>query len=288
MKLYVSNDLTNSISIIDCDTLTLEREIYLGDDICTHHFCIEKDKDIIYLPSASDGVLYVLDIKTEKILDSISIGGNLSQIYICNDELFIVNEDSNSIYIVNKNELEPIGIISLDNIPHGFDLDVKNNKLYVPCLNSIVCIDIESKNIDKKIFTKLKAWHIRVDKQKEYIYTSTLDGKLLVLDKNTLNIKHSIEKFLMPIETCINYNKNIIYVADLGERNIKILDYNNYEMIGYIDIDGTPQGLEISNDGKYLFVTDTFNNSVKIYNTDDNELIKAIKVGKEPTTIIFV
>lgn len=288
MKLYVSNYLSNSISIIDCDTLTLEREINLGDDICTHHFCIEKDKDIIYLPSASDGVLYVLDIKTEKILDSISIGGNLSQIYICNDELFIVNEDSNSIYIVNKNELEPIGIISLDNIPHGFDLDVKNNKLYVPCLNSIVCIDIESKNIDKKIFTKLKAWHIRVDKQKEYIYTSTLDGKLLVLDKNTLNIKHSIEKFLMPIETCINYNKNIIYVADLGERNIKILDYNNYEMIGYIDIDGTPQGLEISNDGKYLFVTDTFNNSVKIYNTDDNELIKAIKVGKEPTTIIFV
>jgi YVTN family beta-propeller protein len=59
-------------------------------------------------------------------------------------------------------------------------------------------------------------------------------------------------------------------------------------MIGYIDIDGTPQGLKISNDGKYLFVTDTFNNSVKIYNTDDNELIKAIKVGKEPTTIIFV
>ena len=61
MKLYVSNYLSNSISIIDCDTLTLEREIYLGDDICTHHFCIEKDKDIIYLPSASDGVLYVLD-----------------------------------------------------------------------------------------------------------------------------------------------------------------------------------------------------------------------------------
>ena len=111
MKLYVSNYLSNSISIIDCDTLTLEREVYLGDDICTHHFCIEKDKDIIYLPSASDGVLYVLDIKTEKILDSISIGGNLSQIYICNDELFIVNEDSNSIYIVSKINLLILAII---------------------------------------------------------------------------------------------------------------------------------------------------------------------------------
>lgn len=288
MKLYTANYLSNSISVIDYDSLRLEREIKLGDNIYPHHFCIEEEKNIMYLPSSYDGVLYILDTKKDKIIDSISIGGNLSQISMYKDELFIANEDSNTIYIVNKNNLEPISMIGLDNVPHGFDLDKQNNKLYVPCINSIVCIDIKSKNIEKKIYTKLKPWHIKIDKKKDYIYTSTLDGKLLILDKKELNMENIIEDLLIPIETCINYNNNLIYVADLGYRNIKILNYDNYDICGYIDIGGYPQGLEISKDGKYLFVTDTLNNSVKVYCTYSNELIKEIKVGKEPTTILLV
>lgn len=288
MKLYTSNYLSKSISVIDYDKLTLEKEIKLEADICPHHFCIDKEKNIMYLPSASDGVLYVLDIKTDKILDSVSIGGNLSQISMCKDELFIANEDSNSIYIVNKNNLQPIGMISVDNMPHGFAFDKIDNRLYVPCIDSIICIDIEKKLIEKKITVDLKAWHIKVDNQKNYIYTSTLDGKIVVLDKRKLNIKHIIDNFLIPVEICINYKNGLLYIADLGYKNIKILDYNNYEICGCIDTGGNPQGLEISNDGNYLFVTDTFNNSIKIYDTHNNELIKEIKVGKEPTTIIFV
>lgn len=288
MKLYTSNYLSKSISVINYDKLILEKEIKLEADICPHHFCIEKESNTMYLPSASDGVLYVLDIDTDKIVDSVSIGGNLSQISMCKEELFISNEDSNSIYIVSKNNLEPVGIIGVDNMPHGFALDKIDNRLYVPCIDSIICIDIEKKSIEKKIAMDLKAWHIKVDSHKNYIYTSTLDGKIVVLDKLKLNIHHIIDDFLIPVEICINYNAGLIYVADLGYKNIKILDYDNYKLIGCIDIGGNPQGLEISNDGKYLFVTDTFNNSVKIYDTSNNELIKEIKVGKEPTTILFV
>ncbi|EPZ53825.1 hypothetical protein H477_4664 [[Clostridium] sordellii ATCC 9714] len=48
----------------------------------------------MYIPSSFDGVLYVFDMITEQIIDSVSIGGNLSQVSICKDELFIANEDS--------------------------------------------------------------------------------------------------------------------------------------------------------------------------------------------------
>ena len=58
------------------------------------------------------------------------------------------------------------------------------------------------------------------------------------------------------------------------------------EILDYINIDGNPQGLQISNDYKLLFISDTKNNLIKIYNTLDNILLKDIKVGKEPTTII--
>ncbi|MDO7203943.1 hypothetical protein Q5M85_06985 [Paraclostridium bifermentans] len=87
MKLYTSNYLSQSLSVIDYQTLKLEKEINLGPDIYPHHFCIEKDKNIMYIPSSFDGVLYVLDIGKEKIIDSVSIGGNLSQVSLCKNEL---------------------------------------------------------------------------------------------------------------------------------------------------------------------------------------------------------
>lgn len=288
MKLYTSNYLSQSLSVIDYQTLKLEKEINLGPDIYPHHFCIEKDKNIMYIPSSFDGVLYVLDIGKEQIIDSVSIGGNLSQVSLCKNELFVANEDSNSIYVLDKDNLEPIGVISVDNMPHGFAYDKVDNKLYVPCIDSILCIDIEKKIVERKVDLDYKAWHIKIDKYKDIIYTSTLDGKIIILDKKNLNILDTIGNFLIPVEICVNYKKEYIYIADLGYKAIKILDYKTHKEIGCIKVNGNPQGLELSNDSKFLFLTDTFNNSVKIYGTDKNEIIDEIKVGKEPTTIVFV
>jgi DNA-binding beta-propeller fold protein YncE len=242
----------------------------------------------MYIPSSSDGILYVLDLYTYSIIESVSIGGNLSQIALCNGELFISNEDSNSIYILDQETLNPVGIISVDEMPHGFDFNESKNKLYVPCINSIVCIDTLRKCIDRKINTDFKAWHLKIDKKKKEIYISTLDGKLVILDEGTMEIINIIDIFLLPVEICFNYSAKKIYVADLGYKDIKILDYDTGKYLGCIDVEGNPQGLEISKDEKLLLVSDTQKNSVKIYDISNNKLLKEVNVGKEPTTILCV
>lgn len=288
MKVYISNYLSRSISILDYQSFELEREIKLDEDIYPHNFCIDKTKNLAYIPSSHGGEVYVLDLDTGKIIDDISIGGKLTNIALYNDELFITNEDSNSIYVLDANTLNPVAVIGTENMPHGFDIDPINNRLYVACVNSIVCIDIINKCIYKQVNTSFKPWHIKIDKAKREIYISTLDGKVVVVNEETLEIIKSIDEFLVPIQICFNYENKKIYVADMVYKEVIILDYETSEVLDYINIDGIPQGLQISKDYKLLFVSDTKTNSVKIYNTLDNSLIKNIHVGKEPTTILCV
>lgn len=288
MKIYISNYLSQSISILNYSNFELERDINLGEDIYPHNFCIDKIRNVAYIPSSLGGELYVLNLITGKVVDDISIGGNLTNIVLYNDEIFIANQDSNSVYVLDANTLNPIVVIGIDNMPHGFDIDTKNNRLYVACVNSIICIDIINKCICNKIDTDFKAWHIKVDKEKGEIYTSTLDGKVLVLKHDTLEIIKVIDEFLIPIQICFNYEDKKIYVADMGHKSVVVLDYVTGKVLDFIDIDGDPQGLQIAKDYKLLFVSDTKNNLIKIYNTVDNSLIKNISVGKEPTTILCV
>ena len=286
MKVYISNYLSRSISILDYSTLEFEREIKLDENIYPHNFCIDKRKQLVYIPSSLDGHLYVLDLYSGKFVDDISIGGNLTNILLFGDELFISNGDSNSIYVLNAKTLNPIGIIGVDNMPHEFDIDYINNRLYVACINSIICIDTVNKSICKKIDTDFKAWHIKLDKNKKEIYTSTIDGKVVVIDEKSLKITKIIDNFLLPVQICFNYEAKKIYVTDMSNKKVVILDYDTGEILDYINIDGEPQGIYITDDYKLLFISDTKNNLIKIYDTLDNNLIKDIKVGKEPTTIL--
>lgn len=286
MKIYISNYLSHSISVIDYETLETEREIELKDNIYPHHFCVDKNQEKIFIPSLTNGTLYTLDIKSGKIIDSVSVGGSLSQIFLNGNKLFISNEDTNSIYIINKYTLALMTMISVDDMPHGFGYYEEKNRLYVPCINSIVCIDVKNQIVERKIDTNFKAWHLEIDKKKGEIYISTLDGKMVILNEETLEIVNIFEELLLPVQIKFNYRDNRVYVSDLGYNQIKILDYKMGRYIGKIKVNGIPQGLEISKDFDKLFVSDTTNNTVKVYDTKTNKLINEIKVGKEPTTII--
>ena len=91
MKIYISNYLSHSISIINYETLETEREIILNNNIYPNHFCVDKEENKIFIPSLINGTLYAVDIISGKILDSISVGVSLSQIFIHEDELVVSN-----------------------------------------------------------------------------------------------------------------------------------------------------------------------------------------------------
>lgn len=150
MNIYIFNFLSRNISIIDEKSLEVVDEIYLNENIYPHNFYAYNG--ILYISNSYDGYLYLLDLKDKKIKDSVAVGTNIKNIKIHNEEIFIINEDANSIYILNLENLSPICVISVNNNP--YDFDIVGEKLFVKGNNSIIIIDIKEKNIVGEIKTK--------------------------------------------------------------------------------------------------------------------------------------
>ena len=53
LKVYISNYLSRSISILDYSNFELEREIKLDENIYPHNFCIDKKNNLAYIPSST-------------------------------------------------------------------------------------------------------------------------------------------------------------------------------------------------------------------------------------------
>ncbi|MEJ8554749.1 YncE family protein [Tepidibacter sp. Z1-5] len=286
MKIYVSNFGSNNISVIN-EKLEVEDKICLDENMYVHHFCIDEKDEKIYIPSGLNGILYVIRIKDQSIIDSISIGGNLSQIVMnSNEELYIANEDSNSIYIVDVKNNEPVGLICVDSMPHGIIIDEEQKKLYVPCLDSLVVIDIISKSIVKNIKLNMAPWHLNINKEENIIYIVTKNGSIILVDRFTFEILNILRGFKFPVEISLNYLKKEMYVTDFCNKSIDVLNYKTNERIKNIGIEGRPLGMDISNDGSKLFVSDVKNNLISVFDTSSLEIIKNIDVDKEPTTVI--
>ncbi|CAH2214464.1 YncE family protein [Tepidibacter aestuarii] len=286
MKIYVSNFCSNNISVIN-EKLEVEDTIYLDENMYVHHFCIDDKDEKIYIPSGLEGMLYVVSIKDKATIESISIGGNLSQVAMySNEELYIANEDSNSIYIIDVKNNDPVGLICVDNMPHGIIIDEEQKKLYVPCLNSLLIIDIINKSIVKNIKLTSAPWHLKINREENIIYIVAKNGSIILVDRFKFEILNVLRCFKFPVEISINYLKKEMYVTDFCNKSLEVLNYKTNELIKSIAIEGRPLGIGISKDESKLFVTDVKNNLIKVFETSSLELIKNINVDKEPTTII--
>ena len=93
---------------------------------------------------------------------------------------------------------------------------------------------------------------------------------------------------MIPIEFERSYIYKKIYIVDLKSNSILILDYDTKDIIKKIECDGYLQGMKLSNDFKYLFISDTKNDLVKCMIVKTTCLINEVNSGKEPTTISIV
>ncbi|MDR1773722.1 MAG: hypothetical protein LBR30_02480 [Clostridioides sp.] len=276
MGIYLSDFFKNVLIKLNENTLEYEKTLYLDKNIFPNSIFPDEVNGFILIPNKPDGLLYKVDNLTGKVVQTVEIGGAPNNIIKSGKHFFISSLDSNSVYVLEEEYLIPSHLITIGEKPSAIDYFDKNKELYVACEHSVYVIDTCSKEVKRKVEFDAIFWELKINKKKEEMYLSTFDSKIRVIDMNNFEIKKEIEGFGFVNEILVDEDKNIVYISDLIEEKIVIFNYEKFDVLKKISLGFSPEKIFITKNGLHLIVKNSYENCIKIINTDEFCLEKEI------------
>jgi len=289
----VLNSGEASVSLIDMEKRAVYKTFPIGKE--PHHLMITPDqKSVLVANAAGDDVVF-LDPKTgdiqsrlPNIVDPYHIG------YSPNKKWFVAagnRLDRVDIYAAKNQELKLVKIVKAAKTPShiAFTNDSKLTFVTLQDSNELIAIDLALQEI---------VWRMSIGKMPAGVWMTPGDKHLLIgLTGSDLVqvVDWKQQKIIKEIKTgkgAHNFrplgDKRHIFLTNRVDSTISIIDMEKLEKVD--DIKGLPSGpdcMDITADGKELWVTFRFAKKVGIIDIASRKLVTTIPVGKSPHGIFF-
>lgn len=289
----VLNSGEATVSLIDMSSRQVTKTFYVGKE--PHHLMITPDqKSVLVANAAGDDIVYLdpvtgaMQRRVPNIIDPYHIG------YSPDKKWFVAagnRLDRVDIYSVQGQELKLAKIVKAAKTPShiAFTFDSKITFVTLQDSNELIAIDLaKQETLWKMPIGKMPAGVWMTPNEKYLLIGLTGSDAVQVVDWRQ-------QKIIKEIKTgrgAHNFrplgDKKHIFLTNRVDASISILDMDKLEKVG--DIKGLPAGpdcMDVTADGKELWVTFRFSKKVGIIDIASRKLISTIPVGKSPHGIFF-
>jgi DNA-binding beta-propeller fold protein YncE len=188
-KGYISNGLSNEITIFDLKTLKVLKTITIpGKKADAVYF--DPFSNRVFVFNNGSGNAVAIDPKTDEVVGQVDMGGAPEfGVGDLKGSIFNNNEDSHEIFEFDAKTLKIKNRFSLapNEVPTGLDLDVKNNRLFSVCrkTQTLVVMDSKSGKIISTLPIGAGVDGVVFDPKLGLIIASNGDGTATVVKQNT-------------------------------------------------------------------------------------------------------
>ena len=253
--------------------------------------------------------IQLIDIKSEKILNSVVIDKSWFGLSFSADEKFLYASGG------NDNRILKYGIINnklllKDSIllggkwpekisPTGLTIDDAKQLLYVVTKenNTLYLIDLRTKKILKQIALGTEGFTCVLSPDKKELYISLWGGdKLLVLNTQKQALVDSVMVGDNPNDICLSKSGQYLFVANGNDNSVSVIDIKKRKLLEtlnaalYTDAPSgsTSNGVGLSTDEKTLYIANADNNCLAVFDVSKPGFSRSkgfIPTGWYPTSI---
>jgi YVTN family beta-propeller protein len=259
MKLYVSNSLGDDISVIDLGTLQVTGDIRVGEQV--HGVCAPANGRQLFTTIESEKNLKVIDTATNKVTDVIPLTGTPNQCAATPDGRFVgvPIRDGNSVDIVDMTEKRVVKVLPVK-VPHNCYSAGSNDILFVSSMGS---------------------------------------HEIDVIDLKKLDYSGKVPVGGIPRPYAVTKDGKTVYVALTDLHGFVVASIPQQKVISRVELPPAPpstcplephtptHGLELSPDGKELWVTSLADGGVYVYEIATRKVSAEIRTGACPNWVTF-
>ena len=215
-------------------------------------------------------------------------------VYVAIDEntntLFVVNQFSNDVTVIDANTNTIITTINVGTTPSGAEFIPTINLLYV--LNQatfdISVIDPNTNSVVKTIPLGTAPFGQEFNPSTNLLYIGNpFTNTVQVIDVTTDTIIQTITVGISPTSIQLNSVTNRLYVGNLGSSTISVIDGNTNTVEATITIPGGVGLVGIDENTNTIYVPEFFSNQLVVVDGTTNNIIESITVGASPRRAIF-
>ncbi len=292
MRIFVTNERSDDISVINGSTLEIEATIDIGGR--PRGIGLSPDASELYVAISNENSIAVVDPKSLKVLRKFEAGSDPETFAVHpNGNIYISNEDDAKATVFNPLTGEQIAEIPVGLEPEGVAISPDGSKVIVTSesTNMLHIIGVPEHTIIANVLVGARPRSAVFNSDGSLAYaTSEISGEVKKVDMTSFKIlskaKIADEK-AKPKDIVLSKDERTVYVAGGRSNKILVMDAEKMELITGIPVGKRVWGLAMSRDGKRLFTTDGVSGTVSAIDTTSNKRIKTIEVGKFPWGVVI-
>ena len=289
----VLNSGEASVSLIDMPNRKVIKTVSVGKE--PHHLMMTPDQKTLLIANAAGNDVVLMNPTTGEltgripdIIDPYQIG------YSPNNKWFVANGnrlDRVDVYHAQGADLKLAKSVKLGKTPShlAFTADSKLVFITLQDSNELAAIDLETQTVVWRMTTGKVPAGVWMTPGDQYLLVGiTGEDYVQVIDwKNRKEVKR-----IFTGKGAHNFrplgDKKHVFVSNRMSSSISMINMQTLEKVG--DINGLPAGpddMEITPDGKTLWVTLRFSKKVGVIDIPSMKLVSVIPVGRSPHGVFF-
>jgi YVTN family beta-propeller protein len=279
--LYVQNEDSKSISVLDLATNTIIRNLTFDER--PYNIKLSEDQLRLYIITADkdSGTILVLNTTSNELMNKISTGVSVQDIAIFNSTLYVGDVLGGRVLVMNTNGTL-IDEIDVGSRPQYMEVRPDGQVLYVTTLGGpISVVDLEQNIVIKEIDSESMPYRLSFTNDGARLFVVNAERDTLsVIDTHEHEVIKTIPVGDNPTYVALNPDETLAYVTNMDSNTVSIVDAQLVEVVNEIPVGNGPHGIAFSADGGDLsYVSNMRGNDVTIINNRGSNISATLSSG---------
>jgi YVTN family beta-propeller protein len=302
-KIYATNELSNSLSVISGTSNNVEDTISLGN--FPYGVAVNPFDSRVYVTNRGSDTVSVIDGSTNTKLHNITVQSSPVGIAVnpSANWIYVTNINSNTVSVIDGITNKVTANITVGKIPYGVAVNPFNSKVYVTNVGSdtISVIDGITNKVTANITVGKGPVGIAVNPITNTIYvTNYASNTVSVINGTSNKVTANITVGKGPVGIAVNPITNKVYVTNIQSSSVSVINGITHKIASTIAVNPSLAGsykirdpvlsmhitakfpllaslLAVDDITNMIYVTNTGSNTVSIINGNTDSLV--VKVG---------